>query len=324
VRVLVTGGAGYVGSHMVARLLAAGHEVTVLDDLSTGHRDAVLPEARFVEGDIATDAAAILRDGIDAVCHFAAMSQIEESVRDPQRYFLGNTVKSLALLDAVLACSTLPAFVFSSTASVYGTPDTVPIDEDQPKRPQSPYGTTKLAIEHALAAYGAAYGLRWTALRYFNAAGAAPESGLGERHEPETHLIPIVLDVAAGERASVSIYGTDWPTPDGTCVRDYIHVRDLCDAHLAAFQYLEKGGVSGAFNLGTGTGKSVREVVDAVRRITEREVNVVEAPRRPGDPAILVAAVERARTVLGWSAERPGIDEIVADAWAWKLRAETR
>ncbi len=323
-RVLVTGGAGYIGSHMVATLLDAGHAVTVLDDLSTGHRDAVLPGAGFVEGDIATDAAPLLRDGIDAVIHFAARSRIDESVREPRLYFQGNTVKTLALLEAVLDCPKPPSFVFSSTASVYGAPESVPIDEGQPRRTESPYGASKLAVELALEAYGVGHGLRWASLRYFNAAGAAVKRGLGERHEPETHLIPIVLDVAAGKRASVSIYGTDWPTPDGTCIRDYIHVLDLCEAHLAALQHLENGGESGAFNLGTGTGKSVREVVDAVQRVTERAVNVIEAPRRAGDPAILVAAVGRARSILGWSARRPGIDEIIADAWLWKLWAEAR
>ena len=320
-KALVTGGAGYVGSHMVKTLLDAGHEAVVLDDLSTGHRDAVDPRARFVQGDSAQtgEVRALLRDEkIDAVLHFAAKIRVEESVQDPRLYWQKNLVATLALLDAVVDAK-LP-FVFSSTAAVYGTPDEVPIPEDHPKRPVSPYGDTKLAIEHALEAYGAAYGLPWAALRYFNAAGADAAAGLGERHEPETHLIPIVLDVAAGKRASVALYGTDWPTPDGTCVRDYVHVLDLAEAHLAAVEHLARGGASGAFNLGTGRGHSVREVVEAARRVSGRPIAVVEAPRRAGDPPSLVAKVDRAREVLGWRARRGDLDAVVGDAWAWKLR----
>ena len=324
-KVLVTGGAGYVGSHMVKTLLDASHDVVVLDDLSTGHRDAVSPKARFVQGDVGAtqEIAALLRDErVDAVCHFAAKIRVEESVSAPRLYYQGNLVRTLALLEAVLDSHSPPAVVFSSTAAVYGTPEEVPIDEYHPKRPESPYGETKLAVERALEAYGRAYGLRWTALRYFNASGADAEAGLGERHDPETHLIPIILDVAAGARPSVSIFGTNWPTPDGTCVRDYVHVRDLCDAHLAALEHLARGGASGAFNLGTGKGKSVREVVDAVSRVTGRPVPVIEAPPRPGDPAELVAKVERAEKVLGWKAKRTELDSIVKDAWAWKLQAK--
>jgi UDP-glucose 4-epimerase len=323
-RVLVTGGAGYIGSHMVKTLLDASHDVVVLDDLSTGHRDAVHAEARFVEGDVGDSAlvSSLLRDSrIDAICHFAAKIRVEESVSAPRLYWQGNVVKTLALLEAVLDRSPAPAFVFSSTAAVYGNPEATPLDEEHPKRPESPYGATKLAVERALEAYGRAYGLRWAALRYFNAAGAEPEAGLGERHEPETHLIPIILEVAAGTRAALSIYGDQWPTPDGTCVRDYIHVRDLCAAHLAAIQHLVRGGDSGAFNLGTGTGRSVREVVHAVERVTGRPVATIEAPARAGDPAELVAKVERAARILGWKARRSDLDTIVADAWAWKLRA---
>ncbi|HVJ94119.1 MAG TPA: UDP-glucose 4-epimerase GalE [Labilithrix sp.] len=326
-KVLVTGGAGYVGSHMVKTLLDAGHDVVVLDDLSTGHRDAVSEHARFIEGDIGavSDVSALLRDErIEAIFHFAAKIRVEESVSAPRLYFQGNLVRSLALLEAVLDTASPPAVVFSSTAAVYGTPDEVPIDEDHPKRPESPYGETKLAVERALEAYGRAYSLRWAALRYFNAAGADAEAGLGERHEPETHLIPIVLDVARGTRPSLAMYGTDWPTPDGTCVRDYVHVKDLCEAHLAALKHLSRGGPSGAFNLGTGSGRSVREVVDAVKRVTGRPVPIVESPRRAGDPAELVAKVERAANVLGWRAKRTDLDAIVADAWKWKLRAEQR
>jgi UDP-glucose-4-epimerase GalE len=322
-KVLVTGGAGYVGSHMVKTLLDAGHQVVVLDDLSTGYRDAVPEGVRFVQGDVGDVAAvsALLREErVEGICHFAAKIRVEESVSAPRLYFQGNLTRTLAFLEAVLDAPSVPVFVFSSTAAVYGTPDSVPIDEDHPKRPESPYGDSKLAVERALEAYGRAYGLRWTALRYFNAAGAWPEAGLGERHEPETHLIPIVLEVALGVRTSLSMYGTSWPTPDGTCVRDYIHVRDLCDAHLAALDHLVRGGASGAFNLGTGRGRSVREVVDAVKRVTGRDVPVVEAPPRAGDPAELVAKVERAEKILGWKAKRTDLDAIVADAWAWELR----
>jgi len=322
-RALVTGGAGYIGSHMVRTMLDAGHEVVVIDDLSTGHRDAVSPSARFIPIDVADSRAVseILEgERIEAVLHFAAKIRVEESVTDPRRYFRGNLVATLGLLDAVTDAK-LP-IVFSSTAAVYGVPHQVPIDEDHPKSPVNPYGDTKLAIERALDAYGRAYGLKWAALRYFNAAGAHHEAGLGERHEPETHLVPLVLDVALGKRPSLSIYGTEWPTPDGTCVRDYIHVRDLCDAHLVALEHLLRGGESGAFNLGTGRGHSVREVVAAARQVTHHAVPTVDAPARAGDPAVLVAKVDRAAQVLGWQARRTDLVEIVSDAWAWKQRAE--
>lgn len=320
---LVTGGAGYVGSHMVKTLLDRGHGVVVLDDLSTGHRDAVDARARFVEGDVrrTDDVRALLRDAkIDAVLHFAAKIRVEESVGDPRLYWNANLVATLGLLDAVVEAK-LP-FVFSSTAAVYGTPDEVPIDEEHPTRPVNPYGETKLAIERALASYGEAYGLPWAALRYFNAAGADPSARLGERHDPETHLLPIVLEVARGKRASVALYGTDWPTPDGTCVRDYVHVLDLAEAHLAALEHLARGGASGAFNLGTGRGHSVREVVLAARRVSGRPIAMTPSPRRAGDPAALVAKVERAERVLGWKAKRADLDAIVADAWAFAQQRE--
>jgi UDP-glucose 4-epimerase len=321
-RILVTGGAGYIGSHMVKTLLDRKHDVVVLDDLSTGHRDAVLPGARFVEGDVGRGddvRAHVAGERIEAVMHFAAKIRVEESVADPRLYWNRNLVATLALLDAVVAAGDANAkpipFVFSSTAAVYGTPDEGPIDEDHPKRPVSPYGDTKLAIELALAAYGNAFRLPWMALRYFNAAGADPSGTLGERHEPESHLVPIVLDVALGKRASVSIYGSDWPTPDGTCVRDYIHVLDLCEAHLAALEHLARGGASGALNLGTGRGHSVRAIIASVERVSGHRVAVVEAPRRAGDPAELVAKVDRAAKVLGWHARRADLDVIVGDAW---------
>jgi UDP-glucose-4-epimerase GalE len=320
--VLVTGGAGYVGSHMVATLRAAGHAPVVLDDLSTGHRDAVPGDVPFVELDLRATAevgAALREHRIEAVFNFAARSLVEESVNDPRRYWQGNAVATLSLLDAVLSCGEgVRAFVQSSTAAVYGAPDAdaLPIDEDHPKRPTNPYGETKLAIERALESYGRAYGLRWAALRYFNAAGAAPEAGLAERHDPETHLIPIVLEVAAGARAAVSIYGTSWPTPDGTCVRDYVHVTDLCEAHLLALDHLLAGGESGAFNLGTGQGHSVRAIVRAAEAVVGRPVATIDAPARAGDPAELVAKVDRAARVLGWRATRSSLPRMVGDAWA--------
>jgi UDP-glucose 4-epimerase len=321
VRALVTGGAGYIGSHMVRALLDAGHAVVVLDDLSTGHRDAVAGQARLVEGNVGAtrDVSALIRDErIDAVFHFAGLIRVDESVANPRKYFYGNLVASLGLLDAVLEAGRTIPFVFSSTAAVYGEPASVPIDEEHPQRPVNPYGDSKLAVERVLETYGKAHGLPWAALRYFNAAGAYAEAGLGERHEPESHLVPIVLEVAAGTRAAVSIYGTDWPTPDGTCVRDFIHVRDLCDAHLAAIEHLRKGGASGAMNLGTGEGHSVREVVEVARAITGHPIPVVEGPKRAGDPPALVARVDRAARILGWKAARADLPRIVQDAWTWK------
>lgn len=315
--VLVTGGAGYIGSHMVRTLVDRGHAVLVVDDLSTGHRDAVAKEATFVEGDVGDVASVrplLEQHRIEAVLHFAGKIRVEESVSDPAKYWKGNVVTSLALLDAVLAAG-VRSFVFSSTAAVYGDPVRVPIDEEHPTRPVNPYGDSKLAVERVLAAYGTAHGLRWAALRYFNAAGANAEAGLGERHDPETHLVPIVLDVALGRREKVALYGTDWPTPDGTCVRDYIHVNDLAEAHLAALEHLARGGESGAFNLGTGRGHSVKEVVDTVRAVTGHAVPAVPAPRRAGDPPELVAAVDRAARVLGWRAARSDLRAIVEDAW---------
>ena len=322
-RALVTGGAGYIGSHMVKTLLDRGHEPVVLDDMSAGHRDVVPPGVPFVLGDAGAvnDVAALLRDQrIDVVFHFAAKIRVEQSVTDPRLYWKGNVVTTLALLEAVLDVG-VKAFVQSSTAAVYGTPETPLIDEDHPLRPENPYGETKLAIERALAAYGKAYGLPWAALRYFNAAGADHAAGLCERHDPETHLVPLVLQVAAGEREQISINGTTWPTPDGTCVRDYVHVTDLCEAHLAATEYLLRGGECGAFNLGTGEGKSVREIVDAARAVTGAPIPAVEAPARAGDVAVLVAKVERAARVLGWQAQRSALTQIVGDAWLARNRA---
>jgi len=315
--VLVTGGAGYIGSHVVHRLRAAGRQPVVIDSLVTGHRDAVPSEVPFLHADVADRAKVgefIERHAVRAVLHFAALSQVGESVAAPRRYFQGNTVATLSLLESVLDAG-VPAFVLSSTAAVYGIPERTPIPESHPTRPINPYGETKLSIERCLAAYHQAYGLRYAALRYFNAAGAEPSAGLGERHEPESHLIPLVLRVALGTRPDVTLFGDDYDTPDGTCVRDYIHVCDLADAHVAALDHLERGGASGPFNLGTGRGYSVNEVVLAARRVTGHPIPVVYGPRRPGDPPILVASPSLAEEQLAFRARRSGLDEIVSDAW---------
>jgi len=283
---------------MVKTLLDAGHEVVVVDDLSTGHREAVPLGATFVLADVASTsgmAALLHASHIEAVFHFAAKIRVEESVANPRLYWKGNLVATLALLDAVLDVGTVRAFVQSSTAAVYGTPDgNAPLDEDHPKRPLNPYGETKLGVERALDAYGHAHGLRWAALRYFNAAGAEPAAGLGERHDPETHLVPIVLEVAAGTRESLAIYGGSWPTADGTCVRDYVHVSDLCEAHLLAVDHLERGGESGAFNLGSGRGHTVLEIVEAARAVTGR-------PNRDRDGAAARRG-SRVRSLRTWNA----------------------
>ncbi len=311
-KVVVTGGAGYIGSHMTALLLERGHEACVVDDLSGGHRDAVPASATLVVAKTSDPAMLDACRGADAVIHFAGRIQVGESVTNPRRYWQDNLVESLAALDAALEART-PAFVFSSTAAVYGTPDATPIVEEHPTRPINPYGETKLAFEHALAGYARAYGIAWSALRYFNAAGAF--GGLRERHDPETHLIPLTLAAAAGSGPPLRLFGTDWPTPDGTCIRDYVHVRDLALAHLAVLEHLRAGGPGGAFNVGSGKGASVREVIAAVQDVTGARVPVIESPRRAGDPAVLVASVEKARRVLGWT-PTIGLREIVASAAA--------
>ena len=316
-RVLVTGGAGYVGSHMALVLLRAGHEVVVVDDLSGGHREAVPASATFVEASVADRlrmAEVLGTHGVEAILHFAARIQVGESVSDPLRYYQGNVAASISLLESALDAG-VERFVLSSTAAVYGDPVRVPIDEDHPTAPINPYGDTKLAVERMLGAYGRAYGLRWAALRYFNAAGADVRAALDERHDPETHLLPIVIDVALGRREAVTVFGHDYDTPDGTCVRDYVHVLDLCEAHLAALEHLASGSEVGALNLGTGQGHSVEQVIDTVQRVSGREVRVLRGPRRPGDPPRLIASPDRAARILGWRAKRSSLEEIVRDAW---------
>ncbi len=314
-RVLVTGGAGYIGSHVVWQLLERGHQPITFDNLSTGHADAV--RGPLVIGDLCRREQvleAFAQHRPEAVMHFAARSLVGESVRDPHLYFHDNLVGALNLLDAMQAHG-VRLFVFSSTAATYGVPQRVPIPEDHPQLPVNPYGDSKLAIERMLIAYGRAYGLRSAILRYFNAAGAAPEQGLGERHQTETHLIPLLLQVATGARPVAQIFGRDYATPDGTCVRDYIHVLDLADAHLLALEKLAAAGEGLALNLGTGVGHSVLEVLTCARVVTGHELPAEDGPRRAGDPPVLVAAADRAREALGWSPSRSDLRSIVASAW---------
>ena len=321
--VLVTGGAGYIGSHMVRCLVEAQREVVVVDDLSSGHREALPEGVPLVVGDIGdprTLERVFQRHDVDSVVHFAARIQVGESVVDPRLTWKTNVAGTIALVEAALDAE-VQRFIFSSSAAVYGNPEAVPVTEDEPTRPLSPYGETKRSVELMLASYGRAYGLSWAALRYFNACGADPDSGLGELHEPETHLVPVVLDVALGLRPCVSVFGRDYPTSDGTCVRDYVHVMDLADAHLAALEHLERGGPSGIFNLGTGVGHSVAEVIATCERVTGRRIPMVEGARRAGDPAVLVASPRRAEATFGWRARRSSLDRIIEDAWAFHARA---
>jgi UDP-glucose-4-epimerase GalE len=324
-RVLVTGGAGYVGSHTAKALARAGWEPVVFDNLSTGHRDAAR-WGTLVEGDL--DNSELLRralseHNVEAVLHFAASIAVGESVENPRKYFWNNVVNTLRLLDAMLDCG-VKRLVFSSSAAVYGNPERIPIPEDHPLRPTSPYGESKLFMERAIQGYGQAYKMRWAALRYFNASGADPEGELGEEHNPETHLIPLAIRAALGKSPHVEIYGTDYSTPDGTAVRDYIDVSDLADAHVRALGYLMEGGESVALNLGTGQGHSVREVMAAVERVSRQRVPAREAPRRAGDPPVLVADPTRASKVLGWKPERTTLDSIVETAWKWHSAARLR
>ncbi len=308
-RLLVTGGAGYVGSVVAAQLVEAEHEVTVLDDLSTGHRDAVPEGARFVRADIAEPGDAL--DGVNAVLHFAAKSLVGESVEKPGLYWANNLGGTLALLEA-MRDKGVGRIVFSSTAATYGEPERAPIEESDPTRPTNPYGASKLAVDTALSAFARVRGLAAVSLRYFNVAGAYGR--FRERHAVETHLIPNVLKVATGERDSVSVFGTDYPTQDGTCVRDYVHVADLARAHLLALEALTPGEHK-IYNLGSGSGFSVREVISVCREVTGHEIPAVFGERRPGDPAVLVASSAKIQHELGWKAARPSLHDIVSDAW---------
>ncbi|HUF47221.1 MAG TPA: UDP-glucose 4-epimerase GalE [Vicinamibacterales bacterium] len=326
--VLVSGGAGYVGSHAVQALAAAGHDVVVYDNLSAGHREAVdriaavfpARSVRLVTGDILDRdalASALASSGATAVMHFAARLLVGESVREPLAYYRTNVTGTLTLIDAAVAAG-VGQFIFSSTAATFGEPERVPIDEAHPQRPINSYGETKLAVERALPHVERATGLRFVILRYFNAAGADPDGRLGEDHDPEEHLIPLAIRAAGGGRA-LTVFGDDYDTPDGTCVRDYIHVSDLADAHLRALDRLASGGASAAYNLGGGDGMTVRQVIDEVARVTGRPVPHAVGPRRPGDPARLVASNARARAELGWRPSRR-LDAIVETAWRWHDR----
>jgi len=318
-KVLVTGGAGYVGSHCARELKGRGHEVVCYDNLTTGHR-ALSKGCDLIVGDIA-DAerlSSVLR-GKDAVMHFAAFAFVGESAKNPRKYYRNNVESALHLLNATLDAG-IRNFVFSSTCAVYGLPTRVPISEDTVRSPINPYGATRLFLEHALEDYSAAYGLRFAALRYFNAAGADPSGEIGEMHDPETHLIPLALDAAAGVRPELEIFGDDYPTPDGTCIRDYIHVNDLADAHVRALEYLANGGLSIALNLGTGMGHSVKQVLSECEKVTGNPLPVKIGARRPGDPPMLVADPSRAEKTLGWKAKR-SLNEIVSSAWNWMQRS---
>lgn len=328
---LVTGGAGYIGSHMVRLLVQEGFRVTVLDNLARGHRDAVDRQAEFVNGDLCRPddlAKTVIRGRFDAVLHFAALAYVGESVERPREYHRNNVVGTLNLLEAAIEAG-VKRVVFSSSCAVYGVPKSFPIGEDQPREPINPYGRSKLIAEGFLSDFAAAYGLASVSLRYFNVAGCDPAGGLGERHDPETHLIPCVLlearRVLAGgvpEETALRVYGGDFDTPDGTCVRDYVHVSDLCAGHLAALRRLLSGQVCGAesYNLGSGTGFSIRQVVEAARRVTGADIRFRTVDRRAGDPPRLVADAAKARRTLGWSPRHTDLDEIVATAWSWFRR----
>lgn len=315
--ILVSGGAGYVGSHAARLLARAGHEVWVYDNLYQGHRGAV-PAGRLIEGDLADHpklTSAMRELKIDAVMHFAAFSLVGESVTDPAKYYQNNIGGSVALLDSMRAAD-VRKIVFSSTTATFGEPEKIPITEAERQKPINPYGFTKLVIEHALADYSQAYGLGYAALRYFNASGASPDGDIGEDHLPETHLIPLVLQVALDQRPHITVFGNDYPTPDGTCIRDYIHVDDLGSAHVAALDRIEPGKAI-KLNLGTGTGNSVQEVIDACRAVTGHKIPTVIGPRRAGDPPLLVADSSRAHRELDWKLKYTDLGEIVATAWKW-------
>lgn len=319
--ILVTGGAGYIGSHSVLTLQKAGYEVIILDSLVYGHQDLVenVLKAKLIVG--STCDRALLREvfanhQIDAVMHFAAYAYVGESVTEPAKYYDNNVVGTLTLLEAMLEAN-VKTFVFSSTCATYGVPDSVPITEDQSQNPINPYGATKLMVERILQDFSHAYDFRSVCLRYFNAAGADPEGNLGEDHNPETHLIPLVLQTALGQRESVSVFGTDYDTPDGTCIRDYIHVLDIAQAHILALKYLMDNGATDVFNLGNASGFSVKEVIETARKITGKEIKAEFGDRRPGDPPALVGSGAKAQKILGWQPAYSNLDDIISHAWQW-------
>lgn len=319
--ILVTGGAGYIGTHAVLALKQAGYDLVILDNLVYGHQDLVekVLKVELVVGDT-SDRALLDRlfasHNISAVMHFSAYAYVGESVTDPAKYYRNNVVGTLSLLEAMLAAD-VKKFVFSSTCATYGVPNKIPITEDHPQNPINPYGATKLMVERILSDFDAAYNFNSVCFRYFNAAGADPNGLLGEDHNPETHLIPLVLLTAMGKRDSISIFGTDYDTPDGTCIRDYIHVNDLASAHILGLEYLLQGGKSDFFNLGNGGGFSVKEVIETARKITGGKIKAVECDRRPGDPPVLVGSSKKAREILAWIPQYPDLENIISHAWQW-------
>ena len=316
-KILVTGGAGYIGSHAVYALIEQGHQVVVVDNLVTGHKKDVHPEATFYHGSIGDYrfmVDTLKKEAVDGVIHFAAYSLVGESMEQPFKYYENNVSATNVMLAAMAECG-VKHLVFSSTAATYGDVDVTLITEDMPTKPTSTYGQTKLAMEQMISWYGIANGMTHVALRYFNVAGAHPSGAIFEKHDPETHLIPILLQVAAGEREQISIFGDDYPTADGTCIRDYLHVMDLAEAHILAMEYLIKGGVNVTCNLGNGEGFSVKEVIEATRKVTEHAIPAVVTPRRAGDPAKLIASSARAQEILGWTPKNPAIKDIIESAW---------
>ena len=324
--ILVVGGAGYIGSHMTAALVESGTETVVLDNLIKGHKNAIWPGVNFYEGNM-QDAALLDKiftdNKISTVVHFAAYTVVPESMADPAMYYENNTIGTFVLLEAMRRHG-VKNIVFSSTASVYGMPDVIPVTEEAAPRPINPYGESKLAAERMLKWFGQAYGIKYVAFRYFNVAGAHDSGKIGENHDPETHLIPIVIKTAQGELKELELYGDDYPTPDGTCIRDYVHVMDLVDAHMLAVKRLEGGGESATYNLGSGNGFSNKEIVDAVKKITGVDFTVNLKERRPGDPPVLVAYSEKARRELGWKPTRTDMENIIRTAWKWHSKEEGR
>jgi UDP-glucose 4-epimerase len=317
-KILVVGGAGYIGSHMVKDLLDTGYGVITLDDLSTGHRELV-PGGEFIEGGLGDR---VLLDNlfsthpISAVMHFAAFSLVGESVENPLKYYRNNMAATAELLDSMI-CHNVKRFIFSSTAAVYGEPVEIPITEDHPCNPTNPYGASKIGVERMLKDCDSAYGLKYISLRYFNASGADESGNIGERHHNETHLIPLILEVATGRRENIKIFGTNYPTPDGTCIRDYIHVSDLTRAHLLALDTLMSGGDSSVYNLGNNRGYSVREVIELARKVTGKPIPAIEADKRPGDPAVLIASSDKIKEALGWKPQYEDLETIIKTAWVW-------
>ena len=321
--VLVVGGAGYIGSHMVKMLSQAGHHVITLDNLSNGYKDAV-KYGDFVEGDIAESALLdkmFSETRFDGIMHFASYIQVGESVEKPSMYYRNNVTNTQVLLDAMVKHD-IKSFIFSSTAATFGEPEYTPIDEAHPQKPINPYGHSKLMVEQILSDFDHAYGLKSVSLRYFNAAGADPEGELGERHDPETHLIPLVLQAASGRRKNITVFGNDYDTPDGTCIRDYIHINDLCSAHLLGLEHLVNGGDSKAYNMGNGQGYSIKELIDVAKTVTGNDFEVVAGPRRDGDPARLVADSKLLQAELKWSPEYPDLEDIIRHAWEWEKKSK--